>query len=120
ADAIGRPAAKVLPAGDVFEQCCAPTETDTEITLETGMGPQHLELHTSLLYQGAHCAGRLVVLRDITERRQIEEAFNEERNLLRAVLDHLPDGVHIKDRESRFMLANQEVLYGVGAHSMDE
>ncbi|MCZ7547372.1 MAG: PAS domain-containing protein [Anaerolineae bacterium] len=120
ADAIGRPAAKVLPAGDVFEQCCAPTETDTEITLETGMGPQHLELHTSLLYQGAHCAGRLVVLRDITERRQIEEAFNEERSLLRAVLDHLPDGVHIKDRESRFMLANQEVLYGVGAHSMDE
>ncbi|NJN37111.1 MAG: PAS domain S-box protein [Nitrospiraceae bacterium] len=42
----------------------------------------------------------------ITERQSVEEALQEERNLLRTVIDNLPDHVYVKDIERRFILAN--------------
>jgi len=42
----------------------------------------------------------------ITEKQAIEVVLQEERNLLRIVIDNLPDHVYVKDAESRFILAN--------------
>ncbi|MCS6851140.1 MAG: response regulator [Gemmataceae bacterium] len=46
------------------------------------------------------------VLSDITERKLAEEALAKERNLLRTLMDNLPDFVFVKDRHSRFLTSN--------------
>ncbi|HMD96451.1 MAG TPA: PAS domain S-box protein [Terriglobia bacterium] len=43
---------------------------------------------------------------DITERKQVEAALIEERQLLRTIMDNLPDVIYFKDRESHFTRIN--------------
>ncbi len=50
--------------------------------------------------------GVIGVNRDITERKRVENALADERNLLRTLVDHLPQLVFVKDTESRFVFAN--------------
>jgi PAS domain S-box-containing protein len=52
---------------------------------------------------------RLVVANDITERKRATEAFLEERNLLRTLIDNIPDLIYVKDAESRFVVANPAI-----------
>ena len=49
------------------------------------------------------------VIQDITDQKQAQQALDEERNLLRIVIDNLPDYIYIKDRQSRFLLGNRAV-----------
>ena len=55
--------------------------------------------------------------RDITERKQAEEAFTRERNFLRTVIDNMPDQIFVKDRQGRFLIANQAVVQSRGVAS---
>jgi len=45
-------------------------------------------------------------LKDITERKRSEEELAQERNLLRTLINHLPDYIFVKDTESRFIINN--------------
>jgi PAS domain S-box-containing protein len=58
--------------------------------------------------------------RDITERKAIEEALARERNLLRTLMDNLPDHIFVKDTASRFVTANAATLHSLGAAREDE
>jgi len=58
--------------------------------------------------------------REIEERKQMEQALAEERNLLRTLIDNLPDYIYVKDRESRFLLANKASMCGLGIATLDE
>jgi PAS domain S-box-containing protein len=49
---------------------------------------------------------RLVYMRDITDRKRTDEALIRERTLLRTLVDLLPALIYVKDRESRFLVAN--------------
>ena len=66
-----------------------------------------LQIHAAPLYDDT---GRITALlgiaRDITEQRQAQQAVAAERNLLRTVIDNLPDRIRVKDRELRYVLAN--------------
>ena len=55
------------------------------------------------------------VLRDVTERNHAVDAMARERHLLYTLMDHLPDSIYFKDRESRFIRINAAMarLFGL-------
>jgi sigma-B regulation protein RsbU (phosphoserine phosphatase) len=63
-------------------------------------------------------AGRLIgtfgLTRDITATKLAEDKFNEERTLLRTIIDHLPSRIFVKDAAGRYVLNNRAHLLGLG------
>jgi PAS domain S-box-containing protein len=57
---------------------------------------------------------------EIAERREAEAALAEERNLLRTLIDNLPDFIYVKDTESRFVLANTATLQVLQATEVEQ
>ncbi len=60
----------------------------------------------------------------VSERTQelehTQEQLAEERNLLRLIIDTIPDSIYVKDRESRFVIANKATvnnLHGVSSEN---
>ncbi|MEE9617992.1 MAG: histidine kinase N-terminal 7TM domain-containing protein [Anaerolineae bacterium] len=74
-ETLGQPATQVLSDWpDLVEHYRGVTEARTEIVLSEGEAVQYFDLHISPLYdQRGRLTGRLVVLRDITERKSEEE-----------------------------------------------
>ncbi len=54
------------------------------------------------------------------ERRLAREELARERNLLRTLIDNLPDYIYAKDKEGRFLLANQSLARLYNATSYEE
>ena len=54
-------------------------------------------------------------LSEATERTQAEELLAQERNLLRTLIDNLPDFIYIKNSQSRFTACNAVVSNFMGA-----
>lgn len=57
---------------------------------------------------------------EINERRRAEEVLGEERNLLRTLIDNMPDHIYIKDVESRLRICNMAVVRAVGAQRLED
>ncbi len=76
-----------------------------------------LTTKTPLLDHQGQLIGLVGISRDITERKQAEQTLAQERNLLRTLIDLLPETVFVKDTESRFLVANQGVAAVMGADS---
>ncbi|MDB5390320.1 MAG: Blue-light-activated protein [Planctomycetaceae bacterium] len=72
-----------------------------------------------------HCdeTGRPVrmtgVIQDITQRKLAEDTVRQSKEMLRLVLDNIPQGVFWKDRESRYLGCNQVVARAMGLASPD-
>jgi sigma-B regulation protein RsbU (phosphoserine phosphatase) len=51
---------------------------------------------------------------DVSNRRVSEEAYARDRHLLTTLMDHIPDSIYFKDRESRFIAINRAMarLFG--------
>ena len=80
------------------------------IPVEISVGP--IELPSGRFY--------VSVIRDITKRKQAEEAVAEERNLLRTLIDNSPDYIYVKNSGGRFVVANTAVVRQMGFASEDE
>ncbi len=62
----------------------------------------------------------LGAMMDITRWRQAEDELATERNLLRTLIDHMPDRVYAKDTQSRYILGNPAVAHIMGLAKPDE
>ena len=62
----------------------------------------------------------LSICRDISERKRAEEAVHYERNLLRTLIDNLPEAVYVKDKVGRKTVANKADVRWVGCQSEEE
>ncbi|HBE02164.1 MAG TPA: hypothetical protein DC049_06760 [Spirochaetia bacterium] len=58
--------------------------------------------------------------RDITELVHTREIIETERNLLRTMIDNIPDCIYVKDRESRYLLNNRAHLELLGCSRQKE
>src|SRR5512138_229671 len=63
--------------------------------------------------------GLFLTVTDITETKTIERAEREIRDRLRAVIDHLPAGLVLKDEQGVHLLANQQFLGLYGLQGRD-
>ncbi len=64
--------------------------------------------------------GLVGIGRDMTKWKKAEEILQNERNLLRTLIDNLPDYIYIKDVEARFVVANMAVVRQFGFRSQNE
>jgi two-component system cell cycle sensor histidine kinase/response regulator CckA len=79
---------------------------------------------TTLANQTAMAIGNAslhkAVQQELAERKRTEETLAEERNLLRTLIDNLPDYIYVKDTDSQFVVGNITVGHGVGVTTPDE
>ncbi len=54
------------------------------------------------------------------ERRRTNKVLKAERNMLRTLIDNLPDYIYVKDIQSRFIISNSAVARVMGAKNPDE
>jgi PAS domain S-box-containing protein len=54
------------------------------------------------------------------ERERAEDALHEERRMLRALIDNVPDFMYVKDVESRFVVANASLARSVGLPGQEQ
>jgi PAS domain S-box-containing protein len=68
--------------------------------------------------------GRIVgtfgISRDITNRKKIEEELAAERNLLRTLIDNMPDRIYAKDIKGRFIICNDAVVKRMGMARIED
>jgi PAS domain S-box-containing protein len=76
-------------------------------------------LTTKVPLRDAHgqITGLVGIALDITARKQVEAALADERNLLRTLVDHIPDFIFVKDTQSRQLLNNAANLRLIGAQT---
>jgi PAS domain S-box-containing protein len=64
--------------------------------------------------------GLVGVMTDVTERKRAEDALRAREAYLRAVFDNVPHVLWLKDREGRYLAANQGLVRLYGAASAEE
>jgi len=72
------------------------------------------------IYKGELSENVICILHDITDRKEIENSLFVERNLLRTLIDNLPDRIYVKDTQGRKTLSNTADMQASGAKSMQE
>lgn len=65
-------------------------------------------------------AGIIGINRDVTELHDALDRLQDERNLLRSIIDAVPDAILVKDRECRYVIMNREALSLRGAATIEE
>ena len=80
---------------------------------------REVEVAYSLIPSGARMVLHSIV-HDVTERHQFEAAAQQERALLRTLIDNLPDRIHFKDRLGRYQLNNRAHLKLLGASAPED
>ena len=77
--------------------------------------PRDVEMSIAPINRFDQAVTNLVcIIRDITERKQAAAAISEERNLLRTVIDAVPDFIYVKDIHHRLLLDNSAHALSLG------
>jgi PAS domain S-box-containing protein len=63
---------------------------------------------------------RVAAIRDISDRKESEKAVQNDRNLLRTLIDNLPDLIYFKDAEGKYVLNNRAHLESMGVKHRDD
>jgi two-component system, NtrC family, sensor kinase len=81
---------------------------------------------STLAYLGILCVTFLVLgfalITSLVDRKLSAQQLmlESERKMLRALIDNIPDLMYVKDRESRFVIANPEAAHALGVNNPEE
>ncbi len=75
-------------------------------TMTTGRRSWSLTSKLPLRDRQGRIIGTCGISREITKLKEMEEELAKERNVLRSVIDNLPDLIFLKDMEGRYLLDN--------------
>ncbi len=78
-----------------------------------------VEVHGKFITRGGRHL-RVAAIRDISRRKALEQDLENERNLLRTLIDNLPDLIYFKDARGRYILNNRAHLRSMGAERQEE
>ncbi len=102
---------QVVGVLDIQSPCTGAFDENDIILMETLVAQIAVAVENARLYQEVQL--------ELVERKQFEEALAKERNLMRTLIDNLPDLIFVKDTESRFVLVNQTSLQ-IGQQTMGD
>ena len=90
-------------------------------TVKTDNSRIYVDTNSTVLYDSSgNPSSILFIQRDVTKRKQAEEALSNERALFRTIIDLIPDAVYVKDLEGRKILANPKEVQFAGKNSEHE
>jgi len=89
-------------------------------TLPDGRATWALTSKLPLKDRQGNIIGNFGISRDITALKHIEDELAAERNLLRNLIDHLPDYIYVKDAQGRFQVDNVAHRRLLGASTSGE
>ena len=64
--------------------------------------------------------GTFGISRDVTQQKKAEQQLAQERDLLKTIIDNVPDLIYVKDRAGRFVTANAALLKLLQLDSADD
>ncbi|MBX2866136.1 MAG: PAS domain S-box protein [Leptolyngbyaceae cyanobacterium MAG.088] len=84
-------------------------------------GERFLERYSSpIILPSGECDGRIWYFRDISDRKAAEQKLFESQTFLKTVLDTFPLAVFWKDRDCRYIGANQNFIQDAGFEKTEE
>lgn len=114
-EAVGKPVRMLFAEGPRVSSASSPGETATfrpagqyetrHVRKDGGIVDVFVTVSPVRDENGAVVASAMIA-RDITEHKQMEDLLDRERNLLRSLIDNLPDNIYVKDLEGRYILDN--------------
>lgn len=125
---LGQPITTVLPEQWHAEYLdrIAPAATEAKFALPIeiyGLSQSGFEFPMELSVSGWRTPeGAFVswIVRDVTQRKAAENLLTEERKLLRAVIDTIPDRIYVKDIEGRYVIDNEAHRRQFGAKGLED
>ena len=84
-------------------------------TMQDGTRSWSLTTKLPLRDRAGKIVGTCGISREITDLKEMEEHLENERNLLRAVIDNVPDHIFLKDAEGHYLLDNVAHMRWLGA-----
>jgi PAS domain S-box-containing protein len=105
---VGQPIADLLPAwSDLGEH--PDHAARAEIVMGEGEGTRHMALSEQPIRDPRqHLVGCLVILRDITERKQAEKRLAQEKQISEDIINSLPGVFYMNDRQTALVRWNKQ------------
>ena len=97
-----------------------PMETVEEHRLRPSEQRHVRVLKTPVRNSEGNILGIQAIFWDVTQQRKMEKRLAFERDLLRSLLDSIPDHVYFKDLDSRFIACSKELADRLGLQSTQE
>ncbi len=114
---VGRLAREVFtgPWSTVLDAAPADRASHTEIVVGEGLDRRTFDVQASTLQQpGMMAIGRLIALRDITARRQAEDALARSERLFRSLIENGSELITILDAEGRIRYHTPSLITAMG------